>query len=98
RLVSDWSSDVCSSDLLDGQPWAVCKDALLLWAPSGYRKRQQRPTNLSVAVLTPPSILDVLSSGYPLQWHKSADIAFGISNSYRRSEERRVGKEWRSRW
>ena len=69
---------------LDDQPWAVRKDALLLWTPSGYRERQQRPTNISVAVLTPPSILDVLSSGYPLQWHKSADTAFGTSNSYPR--------------
>src|SRR5262249_57219567 len=63
RLVSDWSSDVCSSDLIQ----------------------------------------DPIHEYTLAEWHRVLDTnltpAFLCSHAaYPRSEERRVGKEWRSRW
>src|SRR5438046_9212803 len=64
-LVSDWSSDVCSSDLPTG--------------PS---------TTRGVTSWTDPSEAVALRRAVPgLTW-----------SAYPRSEERRVGKECRSRW
>src|SRR5262249_59696357 len=64
RLVSDWSSDVCSSDL----------HARRLLNPKLMRM------TAAAARITPPT--SICTSG------RGGD----------RSEERRVGKEWRSRW
>src|SRR6266480_3760568 len=62
RLTCDWSSDVCSSDLLEPQTEV---------APHG----------------------EVRVQGVRLEHHR--DVARG---GVERSEERRVGKECRSRW
>src|SRR5258706_10676840 len=80
RLVSDWSSDVCSSDLevlgqLPSQP-------VIRTASSGARgiaMLETEPVSLLICDLKMPKLdgLQVLSI---------------------RSEERRVGKECRSRW
>src|SRR5262249_60073660 len=62
RLVSDWSSDVCSSDLASGGRGPA-------WWPSGASR------------------------------HSTSSITGkGTNRSQGRSEERRVGKEGRSRW
>src|SRR3546814_13282526 len=88
--ISDWSSDVCSSDLLgpdvrqarrSGQP-----------RPDGPRDRQNRTVHLQ------PVLLDTRGEG--------EDKAVGIFPVFmhvaQRSEERSVGKECvstcRSRW
>src|SRR5437016_1412749 len=63
RLVSDWSSDVCSSDLMG-------EDALAAARALAERPTLQRLTAEGQSDALPPF----------------------------RSEERRVGKEWRSRW
>src|SRR3546814_17141748 len=93
--ISDWSSDVCSSDLLLGNLWYDKRqydDAISCWERS-VAENQEFPTahrNLSLA------------------WHNkrndrvralaSLEKAFALD----RSEERRVGKECvstcRSRW
>src|SRR5438093_4276521 len=67
RLVSDWSSDVCSSDLR----------TLIVPGPARFR----------------PSICRLTSPTAPRRWTQPC-AAF----CRRRSEERRVGKECRSRW
>src|SRR5207253_6672862 len=82
RWPRDWSSDVCSSDLVDGQVWDLAR-AL--------------PDGMQVAILTDkdPQALDVLrhSSAHVLatavrQLFPHAKIGFGPP----RSEERREGK------
>src|SRR5438046_6882057 len=69
RLVSDWSSDVCSSDLTPSPHWA--RDRRAQWG-EGVRDRLGVVTGDPDRVARPPA-----GDG--------------------RSEERRVGKEGRSR-
>src|SRR5262249_19073974 len=57
---------------LDGEPFAVRGEALLHWTPQGYDARTTRPRGPAVDVLTPPTILAVLSAGYAPRWHLSA--------------------------
>src|SRR3546814_6266671 len=77
--ISDWSSDVCSSDLrvrIEPSP------ALAERIRTGGAQRTQRVQPRDARFLCPPSGL--------------------LMQRLRRSEERRVGKEWistcRSRW
>src|SRR5690349_23430026 len=83
RSLRDWSSDVCSSDL-NGE----CHNVAQTDRTSGrmYKIVYGRPT-------APPPDLDLTklsdSELVELQRHK---------NDWYRSEERRVGKECRSRW
>jgi hypothetical protein len=56
----------------EGAAFAVRGVHVLLWAPGGYAKTQARPRGMDVDVLTPPSILKVLTRGYVPQWHPSA--------------------------
>ena len=56
---------------MDGDAYAVRSAQLLRWSESGYAERIAR-RNGSVTVLTPPSIVAVLSAGYSPQWHPSA--------------------------
>jgi hypothetical protein len=55
----------------DGVAFAVRGDALLRWSPAGYVERHPRPASGDVAVLTPPSIIAVLTNGYAPHWHDS---------------------------
>src|SRR5256885_9269337 len=82
RLQGDWSSDVCSSDLL-GLEASDLGDDLFLLVPS---RPQRRPPlgQLGELLLDPRQTLLRRSIGLLLQ--------------RLRSEERRVGKECRSRW
>jgi hypothetical protein len=59
---------------LDGQACAVKEAWLLPWTPAGYGVHRRRPNGLIVDVLTPPSTLAVLASGYQPQWHPSAGV------------------------
>src|SRR5258705_4369759 len=74
RCLSDWSSDVCSSDLL---VVALVVLATSLW-PLRHIGGEFMPRLDEGDLLYMPSALPGLSAG--------------------RSEERRVGKECRSRW
>jgi hypothetical protein len=49
--------------LLDGAPWLVLGDSLLLWSAGGYTERRARPRG-RVAVITPPTTLAVLAAGW----------------------------------
>src|SRR5256885_13268702 len=81
RLQGDWSSDVCSSDLLDPKillsllMWAMYMLLLFTRWNSGWRGRR-------AAFLSSFAFLIAL-------------VAWAANY---RSEERRVGKECRSRW
>src|SRR5262249_57915764 len=80
RLVSDWSSDVCSSDLALAVI-LVCWQASspIFFVKPRLLARGQGGTATPVAVT--------------LTWPKNA-----LAPALPRSEERRVGKESRSRW
>ena len=58
---------------IDGGPYAVRGKGLLHWTPKRYDRSIRRPRRGTAAVLTPPSILRVLSRGYEPRWHPSAD-------------------------
>jgi hypothetical protein len=57
---------------LDGAPLAVRGEGLLRWSESGYVEKIARGHGMA-DVLTPPSIVAVLSAGYRPQWHPSAN-------------------------
>src|SRR3546814_9746931 len=93
--ISDWSSDVCSSDLAVGDvPSAVRRDLHVRAAWSGRLLQVLR------------SGLPVLVDGFPASGDLLAELPFAggqpVQGSRHRSEERRVGKECvstcRSRW
>ena len=52
--------------------FAVKGNRLLRWTPSGYGDARPRSRATKVDVLTPPSILAVLSRGYAPLWHRTA--------------------------
>src|SRR5438093_8344017 len=81
RLVSDWSSDVCSSDL----PVARAGDALVVGPVFRGDWAYDRP-------LVPGVEPFLLNERFAAAARRLFDGAV-----VRRSEERRVGKEWRSR-
>jgi hypothetical protein len=56
----------------DDAAYALRGDKLLRWSPSGYVETKPRPHG-TANVLTPRSIVAVLSAGYRPQWHPSAD-------------------------
>jgi hypothetical protein len=58
---------------LNGDAFAVRDDQLLHWTPRGYDSRKPRPQGTTVDVLTPPTVLAVLSAGYKPHWHQSAE-------------------------
>ena len=50
--------------LRDGTPYLVLGDRLLRWSPSGYADEEPRKARLSVTVITPPSLVEVLRAGW----------------------------------
>jgi hypothetical protein len=50
--------------LLDGAPRLVLGAELVAWTPAGYGARRPRPANGTAAVITPPSLLALLRSGW----------------------------------
>src|SRR5256885_5315757 len=82
RLQGDWSSDVCSSDL-PGTP--LFEQQLL----SGLAL-QLEPGQRALAI----AIREQMAAGHHVRPGDFVDVYFTLD----RSEERRVGKECRSRW
>src|SRR3546814_13416959 len=97
--ISDWSSDVCSSDLLSLQGDGRLTGALRLpYAPTGAQQRSVSEITGDMAQRTPMLRLlqgDVGSG-------KTLVALMALPTAVERSEERRVGKECvrtcRSRW
>src|SRR5256885_10559347 len=82
RLQGDWSSDVCSSDLGDPR---------LHWVVGGFYSNNRRHYGQD---------LDTPGIDGPAATALGAPPGFtqGLKAPLDRSEERRVGKECRSRW
>ena len=50
--------------LRDDEPWLVRDAELLRWSPAGYGARTQRPAQGTATVITPPSLIAVLRTGW----------------------------------
>ena len=57
---------------IEGEPYLVWDDALLLWTPAGYTRRRRRPDDLAVTVLTPLPAVECFRRGYTPGIHDSA--------------------------
>ena len=58
---------------LDGSAYLVWNDALLLWTPERYSRKEPRPNGLTVTVLTPQPTVQCLRQGYEPEAHESVD-------------------------
>src|SRR5262249_58549387 len=97
-LVSDWSSDVCSSDL----------GLLHLDGDSRVREYEEKPTissrvSMGIYVME-PEVIELVPEGEYFDFPDlvrallKAGEPVGAYDHTGRSEERRVGKERRARW
>jgi hypothetical protein len=50
--------------LVGESPWMVLGRELVLWTPDGYTERRPRPGSVSARLITPPSLVAVLRSGW----------------------------------
>jgi hypothetical protein len=50
--------------LRHGEAWLVLGDELLAWSPAGYGPREGRIPGAGATVITPPSLVEVLRSGW----------------------------------
>ena len=57
--------------VLSDAAYAVRGSHLLRWSDAGYTEKIARERGMAT-VLTPPSMVDVLSAGYQPQWHPTA--------------------------
>jgi len=62
--------DGCFVQIVGGA-YLLLGDALLLWTPEGYAKRDARPKDLIVTVLTPEAIVRCFREGYRPEIHES---------------------------
>src|SRR5207253_7561206 len=92
RWPRDWSSDVCSSDL----QLAVIEKQLNLGAISRLNVLTQRNTVAQTRATIPPLEKSLAQARHQLSVY--AGKLPSESGMPERSEERRVGKEGRSRW
>jgi hypothetical protein len=53
----------------DGSAFLIWNDALLLWTPERYARKDRRPTGLTVTVLTPQPIVQCFARGYEPRVH-----------------------------
>lgn len=58
--------------LFDGSPSVIAGDHLTEWTQQGYGTRRGLPGTGTVDVITPPSTVAVLRTGYPVQIDESA--------------------------
>jgi hypothetical protein len=56
---------------IEGRPYLVWRDALLVWSPEGYERRDERPKNSILTVLTPEPIVGCFRQGYMPEIHES---------------------------
>src|SRR5690606_40232074 len=96
RFSRDWSSDVCSSDL--GIPTAVIDQVEDLVC--GYHLALLKPVHAVVDSVFLSKQLAHSDSARYFSRYAAGSTRYGLSNKAiaNRSEERRVGKEWRNRW
>src|SRR3546814_17482151 len=107
--ISDWSSDVCSSDLPGGEVGAFDVEADPVEAGCRARQHHRRPPSWSTQVsLVPPPWLELTTSEPSVSATRvrpPGTMVLPVApvrmkgrrstwRGARRSEERRVGKEW----
>src|SRR2546427_1739855 len=80
RFDCDWSSDVCSSDLLLFDAKIAAKEQELQAVQRATQLQQRAGLTAVTLPSFPPAFAELLAK------------------TFKRSEERRVGKECRSRW
>src|SRR5262249_59435213 len=90
RLVSDWSSDVCSSDLKTQISHFDYRNGVKPW--------QWDPTKWLIWVLSKLSLTSGLRRVPAEEIYSRQASVPGFTRGRRRSEERRVGKEGRYEW
>jgi hypothetical protein len=56
---------------VDGRTYLVANDALLLWTPERYVRRDERPKDSIMTVLTPETIVGCFRQGYRPEIHES---------------------------
>src|SRR5262249_57225821 len=95
RLVSDWSSDVCSSDLRQDVIEAGHKAMLDIVVGNALLAVVVARVLRGEALHVAREVIERLGVSVRSEQRKSAPVA---DLKLRRSEERRVGKEGRSRW
>lgn len=49
---------------IDGSAFLIWNDALLLWTPERYTRKERQPSGLKVTVLTPRPIVQCFAQGY----------------------------------
>jgi len=57
---------------IQGSAYLVWRDALMLWTPEGYARRDARPTDSIVTVLTRGPIVECFRQGYRPEIHETA--------------------------
>jgi hypothetical protein len=57
---------------MEGSAYLVVGDALLLWTPEGYARRDVSPKDLTVTVLTPEPFVGCFRQGYKPEIHETA--------------------------
>src|SRR3546814_18573297 len=93
--ISDWSSDVCSSDLADDVGYRQLE-------LEGIAEVALQQAEQPQPVLLDHRLVEAVLLAQPLDARGIDVLALGAQLADQRSEERRVGKEWvsqcRSRW
>jgi hypothetical protein len=59
---------------IEGSPYLVLGQLLLLWTPAGYTKREKRPQKRILTVLTPKPTVECFRNGYNPEIHESASF------------------------
>jgi hypothetical protein len=70
-LLSDLPSGAMVADD-EGVPCLVQEDRLIRWSPGGYSGSILTPAGATFRVLTPPSVVQAIRHGYPVEVHASA--------------------------
>src|SRR3546814_11200529 len=100
--ISDWSSDVCSSDLTIKDFGIVCVDSGYELHVGGNGGIHVRATDLLCKVATEAEAMDYCAAFIQLYREDARYLERHAPWIERRSEERGVGEEcvrtWRSRW
>src|SRR5207253_3328037 len=92
RWPRDWSSDVCSSDLAaTTSPYAVNWNTSSGGYPDGQWDLRVVTTDAAGNTFTSPITTVTVDNTAPT-------VTVNQKAGQARSEERRVGKEWRGRW
>src|SRR3546814_18380397 len=105
--ISDWSSDVCSSDLSSGN-WTVLPSGVCRCqagansgeaCETGIRKARKNPKSTNPARVNLITIPVWQCRPQPAECHQNrklnqAPAERGADSGHRRTEESRVGKEW----